>query len=224
MALSAEELKWVDERMKTYQLKHGEIYHEILDHIISAMEQKREAGDKNAIEILFQQVVDGHFGGNEGIQDLVVKQEGIYKQSIQRRWIQSFKHYLTWPTLVFTLMALFLSLKLPDVRQIKLLLLIVYVLLAWLPGLYAYFSLRGRVLKSIEGNQSFLKSHLITMVCTPTGFISMLTLGFPLYYAWSFIDYLSPIVFVVVIILFILVNLATVHFCRQFTTLKPTTK
>jgi hypothetical protein len=224
MKLSAEELKWIDERMKTYRLKRGDIYNEMLDHIISAIEQKREVGNNNDIETLFQQVVDRHFGGDEGILDLAVKQEGIYQQSIQKRWMQSFKHYLTWPMLGFIIIALFLSFKLPDIRQVKVLLLITYVLLTWSPGLYAYFSLQGKVLKSIEGNQSFLKAHLIRMICTPTGFISMLTFSYPFYFPWSFIDYLSPIVFVAVIILFVLVNLATVHFCRQFAAIKPTTK
>ena len=220
MTLSAEELKWIDERMKTYQIKHGEIYHEILDHIISAIEQKRGAGNKSNIETLFQQVVDGHFGGKKGMEDLVVKQEDIYKQSIQKRWIQSFRHYLTWPMLGFTMMALFLSLKLPDVRQVKELLLIGCMLLAGSPGVYAYFSLRGRVLKSIEGKQQFLRVHLIAMICTPSGLFGILTLNSP----WSFIDYLSPIVFVAVIILFALVNLATIHFCRQFKVINPVTK
>jgi hypothetical protein len=220
MTLSAEELKWIDERMKTYKIKPGEIYHEILDHIILAIEQKRGAGDNSNIETLFQQVIDGDFGGHEGIEDLVVKQEDIYKQSMQKRWIQSFRHYLTWPMLGFTMMALFLSLKLPDVRQVKELLLIGCMLLAGSPGVYAYFSLRGRVLKSIEGKQSFLRVHLIAIACTPSGLFGVITFNSP----WSFIDYLSPIVFVAVIIVFVLVNLATVHFCRQFTTLKPATK
>jgi hypothetical protein len=220
MTLSAEELKWIDERMKTYQIKHGEIYHEILDHIISAIEQKRRAGNKSNVETLFQQVVDRHFGGHEGIEDLVVKQEEIYKQSIQKRWMQSFRHYLTWPMLGFTMMALFLSLKLPDVKQVKELLLIACMLLTWSPGVYAYFSLRGRVLKSIEDKQSFLKVHLIAIASTPSGLFWVLTLYSP----WSFIDYLSPIIFMAVIMLFVLVNLATIHFCRLFTTLNPITK
>jgi hypothetical protein len=220
MKLSAEELKWIDERVKTYQIKHGEIYHEILDHIISAMEQKREVGDNRNMETLFQQVVDGHFGGDEGVQDLAIKQEDIYKQSIQKRWLQSFGHYLTWPMLGFTIMVMFLSLKLPDVKQVKELLLIGCMLLTWSPGVYMYFSLRGKVLKSIEGKQSFLKAHLIAMASTPSGLFWILTLYSP----WSFIDYLSPIIFMTVMILFVLVNLAAIRFCRQFAVLNPATK
>lgn len=220
MKLLAEELKWIDERMITYQIKRGAIYNEILDHIILAIEQKCEAGNNSDIETLFQQVVDEHFGGQEGIQTLVIRQENIHKQSIQKRWVQSFKHYLTWPTLGLIIMALFLSLKLPDAQQVKLVLLIVWMLLVFTPGLYAYFSLKGRVMKSIEGKQSFLKAHLIAAVCTPSGVFGVLTLQNP----WNFIDYLSPIIFMMVIILFVLVNLSTMRFCSQFTNLKPTTK
>lgn len=62
MTLPAAEKKWLEERLKTYQIKYREIYYEILDHVILSVEQKRAAGDSTDISILFQQVVDGQFG------------------------------------------------------------------------------------------------------------------------------------------------------------------
>jgi hypothetical protein len=223
MTLLAEELKWIDERMTTYQIKHGAIYYEILDHIISAIEQKREGGDNRNIEILFQQVIDGHFGGKEGIEKLVIKQEYLYKQSIQKLWVQSFKHYLTWPMLGFTMVVLFLSLKLPNVKQVRELLMIGCILLTCWPVLYAFFSLKGRVLKAIEGKQSFLRIHLIKMAAAPSSLLGVLTLGSP-FSIIRYLDYLSPIILMAGMMLFLLMNLTAIHFCRQFTEINPTTK
>ncbi len=54
MILSADELKWIDDRMMIYEIKYREIYNEIADHIITAIEEKRKAGDMGEIKYLFQ--------------------------------------------------------------------------------------------------------------------------------------------------------------------------
>jgi hypothetical protein len=217
MTLSAGELKRIDERLKTYQIKYSEIYHEILDHIISAIEKKRGEGDNSDVETLFQQVVDGHFGGYDGIRDMVVKHEAIYRKSIKKIWGQSLKHYLSWPMLGFTLVVLLLSLQLPNVEPVKLWLVIGCILLAFSPVVYASFSLPARVLKTIKGTQPFLKIHLIGVAGAPASFFSLLLL----YLLWSFMDYLPPILFMAIMMRFALFNLAAMHFCRQFTVLNP---
>jgi len=218
MKLSPEELRWIDERLKTYKIIYSEIYHEILDHIISAIEQKRAAGDNSDIEILFRQVVEGHFGGYQGIENLVDKRRAIYIKSIKKLWRQSLQRYLNWPMLGFAIVALLLSLEVPDVKSIKLSLVVGCILLAFSPIVYASFSLQGRVLKTIKGTQPFLRRHLIGVASAPASFLSLLVL----YVLWNVMDYLPPIIFMTVTIWFLLLNLAAIHFCRQFTTLNPT--
>ncbi|GAA3966398.1 hypothetical protein [Mucilaginibacter dorajii] len=219
MILTQQELSWIDERMKTYQIKYGEIYNEILDHIISAIESEREAGDRNSIEFLFQQVVDGQFGGYEGIANLAAKQEYLYTQQIQDLWWQSLRYHITWPMLGFTVIALLLSLELPNVESVKWLLMAGCLLLTGSSVIYAYFSLKGRVVKSVDSSQSFLRRHLIKKISTSFWLLNWLLCFLPGYA----INYLSPTIFVAVTMLYIFLNLSAIRFCQHFKALIPIT-
>jgi uncharacterized integral membrane protein len=217
--ISAEELNWIKGRMKTYEIKYGEIYNEILDHIISAIETKRTDGSNANMAILFQQVVDGQFGGHEGIANLAISKEDAYNQNIQNLWWQSLRYHLTWPMLAFTIVVLLLSLRLPNTEPVKLSILMGCILLTVSSAIYAHFSLKGRVLKSADNSQRFLKPHLIKKAATSFGLLNWLLCFLPGYA----IAYLPPIIFMVIMLIYILLNLAAIRFCQQFKTLKPTT-
>lgn len=220
MKLRADELTWIDERMKTYQIKYRSVHNEILDHVITAIEEKREAGDSSNIDLLFQQVIETHFGGSRGIEKLVVKQGEIYRQSINKLWMQSLKHHFTLPMLVFTMAILLLSLKLPDNNLLKLWILIICTALACSPLLYAHFFLKGRVVQTVKGDQRFLRIHLVIKTGTPAIF---LFLPFK-YLPHQLIYQLPPVIFMAAMIVFILLNLTAINFCKQFTTLNPATR
>jgi hypothetical protein len=49
MKLTPEELQWINKRMDWYTIKYQEIYDEILDYIITAIEAKRAIGDNRPI-------------------------------------------------------------------------------------------------------------------------------------------------------------------------------
>jgi hypothetical protein len=155
MTLSAEELKGIDERLKTYQIKYSEIYHEILDHIIPAIEKKRGVGDNGDRETLFQQVVDGHFGGYQCIRDLVVKHEAIYRKSIKKIWGRSLRHDLNWPMLGFTILSLLLSLKLPKVEPVKLWLVIGCIYWHFRPLCMQAFRCKEKYLRPLKARSHF---------------------------------------------------------------------
>lgn len=215
--ISAEELKWIKERMKTYGIKYGEIYDEILDHVIFAIEKKRADDYNSHIEILFQQVVDGQFGGYEGIANLAINKEDVYNQNIQKLWWQSLRYYLTWPILGFTIVVLLLSLRLPNTEPVKLSMLMGCMLLAGSSVIYAHFSLKERVLKSVDNGQRFLRIHLIKKAAASFGLLNWLLFFLPAYA----VDYLHPIILMMALMLYILLNLAAIRFCQQFKTLKP---
>jgi len=215
--ISTEELNWIKERLKTYGIKYGEIYNEILDHIVSAIEKKRSDGYDSNLKILFQQVVDGQFGGYKGIAKLAVNKEDTYSRNIQKLWWQSLRYYFAWPILGFTIIVLLLSLRLPNTELVKLSMLMGCMLLTVSSGIYAHFSLKGRVLKSIDSGQRFLKPHLIKKAATSFGLLNWLLCFLPGYA----IDYLHPIIFMAIMMLYIFLNLAAIRFCQQFKTLKP---
>ncbi|UOE48164.1 hypothetical protein MTO98_27505 [Mucilaginibacter sp. SMC90] len=212
MKLRADESKWIEERMKVYEIKYRNVYNEILDHVMSAIEERRRAGDSRDIESLFQQVVDMHLGGTDGIKKLVVEHENIYKEGLKKLWVQSLNHYLTWPMLGFAIVVLLLSLKLPDVGLVKSFVFVMYILMACSPTVYAYFLFRDRVMTTVDGKLSFFRMHLIKKASISAAiFFNVIYLVSP-----GIIANTPIIILVIVMMLFTLLNLASIHFCRQF--------
>ncbi|MDN3583778.1 hypothetical protein [Mucilaginibacter flavus] len=221
MMLTKDELSWIDERMKIYDIKYQEIYNEILDHIITAIEEKRKAGDQQDIKWLFQQVVDDHFGGFFGLENLATGQKDIYLQSVRRLWNASFRYYLNWQMLVFTLVAILISFKLPDVKMVRVTLMSGCLLLAFSPLLYTYFSLSGKI-KTIKGKQSLIKGHMVTRAYVPGALLNLLIYApqFVLLFTnkddnWSFFKHVPTTVVTAILMVFVLLNLTAIRFCKE---------
>lgn len=53
MKLDYWEMDYIHTRMKNYDIKFQEIYNELFDHIVTAIEEKREAGDTATIERMY---------------------------------------------------------------------------------------------------------------------------------------------------------------------------
>ncbi|MEO3404471.1 hypothetical protein AAFN85_11260 [Mucilaginibacter sp. CAU 1740] len=220
MKLSADELKLINDHMAAYKIKYRDVHNEVLDHVVSAIQEKREAGDHSNIELLFMQIIEEHFGGTEGIEKLVAEHGKAYTRSINKLWMQSLKHYLTLPMLGFAIVALLLSIKLPDTNMVKTLILVMCTVLVCSPIVYAHFLLKGRVVKVVNGNQRFLRIHLVIKTGTPAIFLYLPFRYIPHQYIYQ----LPPIVFMSIMIVFVLLNLAAINFCRQFTALTPVTR
>ncbi|GAA3966401.1 hypothetical protein [Mucilaginibacter dorajii] len=221
MILTKQELSWIDERMKIYDIKYQEIYNEILDHIITAIEEKRNAGDEQGIRWLFQQVVDEHFGGFFGMEKLAAGQKDIYLQSVRRLWNNSFRYYLNWQMLVFTLIAILISFKLPDVKAVRAALLAGCLLLAFSPLLYTHFQLSGKI-KTIKGKQSLIKGHMLTMTYLPGALLNFLIYApqFVLLFTdkddnWNLFKQIPPTIITAILMGFVLLNLTAIRFCKQ---------
>jgi hypothetical protein len=221
MILTQQELSWIDERMKIYDIKYQEIYNEILDHIITAIEEKRKAGDKQEIQWLFQQVVDEHFGGFFGVEKLAAGQKDIYLQSVRRLWNNSFRYYLNWQMLVFTLIAILISFKLPDVKLVRAMLMTACLLLAFSPLLYTHFLLSGKI-KTTRGKQSLIKGHMVTRAYLPGALLNFLIYApqFVLLFTdkddnWNLFKQVPPTIITAILMGFVFLNLTAIRFCKQ---------
>ncbi len=222
MILTPDELTWIDERMKIYDIKYQEIYDEILDHIITAMEEKRKAGDQQDIKWLFQDVVDTHFNGYAGIESLAAGQERIYLKGVRKLWSQSFKYNLNWPILAITVVALLLSFYLPNIKVIRLVLMIACLLFAVSPMVYTQFALAGKF-KTMKGKRSLLKSHLVTRSALPASLLNAIVYLPQIFFLsddetdnWTILKHVSPPIIVAVLMLFLILNLTVMRFCREF--------
>ena len=219
MILTTTELDWINDQMKICKIKYQEIYNEILDHIITAVEERRKAGDNRVIQLLFQQVIDEHFNGYTGVESLAVEQARIYFVKVKKLRIQSFKQYLSWPVLAFIAIAVGLSLKIPNNKLIADVLKIVCAILAISPCFYAMGSLSGKI-KTIKGKKSILESQAIAqpvlLMLFHNCFVNM-----PQYFIpgdkgshWSLFNHLPTPALILVVIIFAWANLATIRFCK----------
>ncbi|MDB5117438.1 MAG: hypothetical protein JWQ79_2930 [Mucilaginibacter sp.] len=166
MILTADELLWVKERMKIYVIKYQEIYDEVLDHIISAIEEQRLAGNNKDIQILFQEVVDKHFNGYVGIEALALSEEKIFQKNIRDTFYKRFKQYFNWQLLFISIVLLALAYKLPNAKPVHVFFILGMMLLGCTPIIYAYVMLTGKI-KTIKGKYSLLVTQLRSQMLLP---------------------------------------------------------
>ncbi|MFA6247408.1 MAG: hypothetical protein WC615_10735 [Mucilaginibacter sp.] len=220
MILSPAELQWVTERMKIYDIKYQESYFEILDHVLTAIETKRDKGDARDISVVFQDVVDTDFGGYSGIEALAVKQENIFNKYVGGAFKTIFRGYLNWGVLAFTIVASGLAYTLPNNKVIHSVFFIAIFLLAFSPLMYA-FVLISRKVTSVKGKKSLLKGRLISQTYLPgmllNGIIYLPVLfqggddtnGFKMMQHWPL-----PAL-MVILIFFAVLNLSSITLCNQ---------
>jgi hypothetical protein len=73
MKLSADELSWISLQLKKYRTVFPEFYAEVYDHIISAIELKKDEGDDRSVEVIYRQIIEGDFNGYKSIQKNAVQ-------------------------------------------------------------------------------------------------------------------------------------------------------
>lgn len=166
MILSAEEVNWVTDRMKIYDIKYQEIYDEVLDHILTAIEDRRTAGNVKEISVLFQNVVDEQFGGYAGIEALAQTQEKIHQRNIRTLFLDQLKTQFNWQTLLIATVLMAVALKIPPTRPVHNFFVLTIFFLVVSPIIYAYSLLAGKI-KTIKGKSSLFKGHLLTQMALP---------------------------------------------------------
>jgi hypothetical protein len=221
MILSPEELQWVTDRMKIYDIKYQEIYYEMLDHILTAIEAKRDNTDNREISVVFQDVVDTDFGGYKGIEELALKQVKIYRKYVGGTLSKILRSYFNWKVLTFTVIVSALAYTLPNNKPMHVVFLIAIFLLAFTPLIYTYV-LISRKVKTIKGKRSLLKGHLLSQTYLPAMLLNSIIYlptfftgvvdgdnGFKLMQHWPLPALMLVLVF------FAILNLSAINLCHQ---------
>jgi len=221
MILTKEELEWVKERMKIYVIKYQEIYDEILDHILTGIEERRTAGDARDISVVFQDVVDEHFNGYIGIEALALSEEKIYQKNIRSLLYQRLKQSFNWQLLLISVILMALTYKMPNVKAVHGTFVVMMFVLSFGPIVYyAYIKLTGKV-KTIKGKHSLLVILLRNQMMLPWLIFQFFLQGPNLFkegnnhkdfYIWS---YPHPVIMMAGLILFMLVNVSYLQSFRE---------
>nr|WP_294795381.1 hypothetical protein [uncultured Mucilaginibacter sp.] len=220
MILSEEELIWIQDRMGYYDIKYQEIYDEVLDHILTAIEDRRKAGDDRQILALFQNVVDEQFGGYAGIEALAQNQRKMHHRNIRLLFLNQVKCKFNWQTLLIAIVLLAVAFKIPHSRPVHNFFALTVFFLVASPVIYAYSLLAGKI-KTIKGKNSLFKSHLLGQMALPLMlFQSCLYIPNLIDESrgrgeFSSIKSLGPVAMMAIIIFLMIINLSYIQTCRQ---------
>ena len=216
MILTIEELEWVKERMKIYVIKYQEIYDEILDHILTGIEERRTAGDAREIAVVFQDVVEEHFNGYIGIEALALSEEKIYQKNIRWLFYQRLKQSFNWQVLLISVILLALAYKMPNVKAVHSAFLVMMFLLSFCPIVYTYIKLTIKV-KTLKGKHSLLIIFLRSQMMLPLLLLYAPNLfdegnNHKDFYTWS---HLHPVIMMGALILVMLVSVSYLQLFRE---------
>lgn len=169
MKLDYWDLDYIHTRMKNYEIKYQEIYNELFDHIVTAIEEKRAEGDTRSMEKMYTEVTDNQFGGYYGIERVAKSHEDGYKKKVMKLVWGNFRHYLNYQSLIFTAALIGISFTLPPTKLTAFIIAIMIIVVAIHSSAYAYIKLRR--IKPSKGKTSLVYSHTIAQANLPMMFL-----------------------------------------------------
>jgi hypothetical protein len=219
MKLDYWEMDYIHNSMKNYDIKFQEIYNELFDHIVTAIEERRTSGDTNSLEQMYAGVVKIQFGGYSGIEKIAKSHEDGYKRKVRKMIWANFRHYINFQSLVFIIALMCIGFSLPHTKLIMGIFFIAIFAAAAYSSLYAYIKLRA--IKPKGGKISLVYSHTITQANFPLIFLNALLWVpqlpniFSDNYKFSILDIYYPAILALLLALMIIYNLSCMRLCRQ---------
>jgi len=218
MTLTNRELEWINKRMDWYGIKFQEIFDEIADHIISAIEVERAAGDQQTIDIVFDKVTERDFGGYLGVDKILTAYERAYRSRIKKGLLENLKFYLKKPGLVAVMLSTLVGFYLPRTKVTVLVMLIGLLLTAIIPLVYAYRN--SPRIKLDQGKQSIIQSYMKSRALFLLTLINLILCVFGgAARTWDIvflnpINY-HPVIYMLLFAFFIIYGLSIIRLCRQ---------
>lgn len=218
MALTTNELHWISKRMDWYGIKFQEIYDEIADHIITAVEKERSAGDQRTIDLVFDTVTEREFGGYLGVDKIVKVYERAYRHKIRKELRTNFKSQLNFQTVLCVCLLVTIGIYLPQNKPTTIVMWVGLVATAFIPIIFA--SRNAPQIKTDDGKQSIVKSYMTTRACGLLFLLSSLLNTFNFVgEQWS-IEFIRPqnyppAVCMVLLSFFVIYGLTTIEVCKQ---------
>jgi hypothetical protein len=218
MKLSATDLEYINQRMETYPIMYQEIYDEILDHVISAVEIARQKNDQRDIEFVFDEIMNNHFGGLKEIRRIVLQNVMAYNKKISKEFKANFKSYLNWQTVVLIAIIIIGSFYLPETKIINAILLFAVLIASFCPVFYTLIKTWG--IKTIKRKRSLAKAYVISFsqhLTIVTYVILFVPRFVPKSWHLSFLNPLrySPFIYVSLLCFFVVYTLSVIQLYKQ---------
>lgn len=219
MKLTYWEMDYIHNRMKNYEIKFQEIYNELFDHIVTAIEERRAAGDTNSLEQLYADVVTMQFRGYSGIEKIAKAHENVYKRKVRRMVWANFRYYINFQSLIFIIALVGLGLLFPHTKLVIGIFFIMIFAAAAFSSVYAYIKLRA--IKPTGSKISLVYSHTITQANVPLLFLNALLWVpqlpdiFSDNYKFKVLDIYYPAILAFLLAFMIIYNMSCMRLCRQ---------
>jgi predicted Zn-ribbon and HTH transcriptional regulator len=91
MKLTPTEIAWINNELDTHQIMYQEIYDEIKDHIITAIETVRANGDERNVALVFSEVMSAQFPGYRPFEEIAEQYQRNIKSKTQCPKCNSYK-------------------------------------------------------------------------------------------------------------------------------------
>ena len=139
MKLNAQEISWINTQLKTFKIPYRELYEEIYDHILSAIELKKNQGDEREVSDLLVEVIVDDFNGYDGIKMIARERSRRMQAAIWQRLTFTLKQNAKI-TIIYSAIILILIVFLPfQIRLINYVLGSICFSLIFLPYLYLIY-------------------------------------------------------------------------------------
>jgi len=159
MKLTTTDLDYIDERLETHGLKYQEIYNEIRDHVILAIETARSAGDERAIESVYNDMMAVQFPGYYPFERISITYEKAYRARIKKTVWANVRYYLSpLNVIAIALVSLIAGYKLPETQTTDIVILVVFLIASVFPIIYA--RIKSAEIKTDNGRESIMREQI----------------------------------------------------------------
>jgi len=217
MKLNDIDINYINHRMDSFSIMYQEIYDELTDHVITAIEKARANNDNRSIEIVFNHVIDSHFGSSKGIKKIAIKNALAYHKKTGKILWADIKYYLHHPVALAMGTMIFVGFYLPQNKTTSIVLIALLIITAFIPAVYVYRQAK----KTITGYKklSVVKDYVRVRSTFLVPIVSLLfcsgTFGklFDIYFLNPMHFY--PVVYMLFINFFLIYGLSCIRLCNQ---------
>jgi hypothetical protein len=218
MTLTAIDLNYITHRMDMYDIKYLEIYDEINDHIISAVETARADGDQRNIVPVFEELVEKQFPGYWAFNKISKQYEKAYRVKIRMMLWGNMKYYLDWQATLTIIILVTVGFYLPQTKTTSAVFGILLLVVATIPHIYATIKIKKRL--NDNGKQSMVKNHiasrsffLLAVFMLIYNLIGLAGRDLDIHYLNP--RYFHPAIYVLLLSFFVIYGLSSMRLCRQ---------
>ena len=218
MPLTPTDLNYIIHRMEMYDIKYQEVYDEIKDHVISAVEDMRAKGDLRNIVELFDDMMNTQFPGYWAFAEISKEYEKAYRKKIRKTIWANIRAYINFKSVLAMILSVALAVYLPRNKITMLIFFIALLLVALTPGFYAW--LKTKAMHLDDGKQSLVKNHVNRQASFLTLILQLILnlMGFVANeYDIKFLKPINyhPVICMLLLCFFVIYSLSSMRLCRQ---------